>query len=71
MSVLEEIYTGWKNFVFENEAVEEIAKKRIIICVDCEFFTVLKTCTKCGCYMPFKTRSPLSSCALPEPLKKW
>jgi hypothetical protein len=71
MSVLLEIIDGWKNFIFENKEVEIEAKRRITICVDCEFFTSRNTCEKCGCYMPFKTRSLKSKCALPEPLKKW
>lgn len=67
MSVLAEIYDGWKNYVFPSPEVEEIAKKRIEICVSCEFFTERKTCQKCGCFMPAKTRSVKSSC----PIKKW
>jgi recombinational DNA repair protein RecR len=71
MSILSEIFEGMKNFAFENEDVEIEAKRRITLCVDCDFFTENNTCKKCGCYMPFKTRSLKSSCALPEPLKKW
>jgi len=66
MSVLSEIYDGWKNFIFENEEVEAMAKKRIAICVDCDSYTSVNTCKHCGCYMPFKTRSPKSTC--PEEL---
>ena len=74
MSKLEEIFIGWKNLIFENEKLEEIAKERIRICVEeCKTvdgsngLTEHSTCKVCGCYMPAKTRSPQSSC----PLNKW
>jgi len=62
VSILKEIYDGWKNFIFENKEVEALAKERMEICVDCQFFRTNKTCEKCGCYMPAKTRSPHSKC---------
>lgn len=74
---LEEIYVGWKNLVFPSAEVEELAKKRIEICVDCIVPTgdgretnglaPNNRCIKCKCYMPAKTRNPKSFC----PLKKW
>ena len=69
MSVLSEIYNGWKNYVFPNPQIEELAKKRIAICVnnECGKFKPNKSCTMCGCYMPAKVRSLRSKC----PLKKW
>lgn len=69
MSLLQEIYNGWKNYIFPNKDIEEIAKKRIAICVKnkCGKFTPKKTCKVCGCYMPAKVRSKNSNC----PLKKW
>ena len=69
MSQLTEIYEGWKNYVFQDPQVEEIAKKRIVICVtnECGKFKANKSCAMCGCYMPAKTRSKASKC----PLKKW
>lgn len=71
-NVLSEIYDGWKNLLFENPEVEAIATKRIAICAGdddnnikkCEFFTLLKTCEKCGCFMPAKARSPESGCPM-------
>lgn len=62
MSVLNEIYEGWKNLVFENDLVEEEAKKRMAICVNCDKFTRVKSCELCGCYMPAKVRSMKSKC---------
>ncbi len=67
MSRLSEIYEGWKNFTFSNPQVEEIAKKRMTICVECEKLKKNNTCSLCGCYMPAKVRSTKSKCRL----KKW
>lgn len=68
MNILSEIFEGWKNLVFDNPEMEEEARKRIELCVDCDFFKKdRKVCEKCGCYMPAKTRSPKSNC----PIGKW
>lgn len=68
MTQLEEIYEGWKNYIFPNKQIEELAKKRINLCVSCDQFRVdTKRCGSCGCFMPAKVRSELSKC----PLKKW
>jgi hypothetical protein len=67
MSQLSEIYDGWKNYVFQDPQVEEIAKKRIAICVECKKLNARKFCMICGCYMAAKVRSPKSKCSL----KKW
>ena len=64
MSQLQEIYEGWKNYLFENPKVENIAKERIKICVECEKFTKNHTCEMCGCFMPAKCRSMGSKCDL-------
>lgn len=67
MSILSEIYDGWKNLAFPSKEMEELAKKRIIICVNCDKFKKNKTCSLCGCYMVAKTRSKKSKCGL----RKW
>ena len=67
MSKLEEIYVGWKNYIFPNQDVEIEAKKRIAICVNCDKFKANNTCSLCGCYMPAKVRSIKSHCTI----KKW
>ena len=66
MSQLSEIYDGWKNYVFQDPEVEEIAKKRIAICVanECKKFKTNKSCAMCGCYMPAKVRSKRSKCSM-------
>ena len=63
---MSEILEGWKNVVFPNEHVEQIAKARAGICAGCEF-NVKSRCTKCGCPLVAKTRSMQSHC----PIKKW
>lgn len=61
--VLDEIYDGWKNYLFENEEIEIIAKERIEMCVDCDhFLKKIKVCNLCGCFMPAKARAPLADC---------
>ena len=67
MSKLSEIYDGWKNLTFQNPKVEEMAKNRIAICVECNKLNKRNTCMICGCYMPAKVRSPKSRCKI----KKW
>ena len=61
-----EIFNGWKNVVFPNEHVEQIAKARVSICGTCEH-NVKSRCMKCGCPLVAKTRSMKSHC----PLNKW
>ena len=60
------IVNGWKNVVFRNEAIEQIAKDRVKICSTCEnnHFNI---CIICNCPLIAKTRSELSNC----PEGKW
>lgn len=67
MSQLNEIITGWRNYVFPNKEVEKIAIKRMTICVGCDKLKSDNRCGQCGCFMPAKVRSIKSTC----PLKKW
>lgn len=67
MNRLLEIYDGWKNLIFENPEVEEEAKRRMKICVECENLSSRNTCDLCTCYMPAKTRNLQSRCKI----KKW
>lgn len=72
MSILQEIYEGWKNYTFKSPHVERIAKKRAEICVNCVIgdqsgMKPNKTCRFCGCYVPAKVRSLRSKC----PKGKW
>lgn len=47
-------------------ANKETAQERLAICKACPFYK-LRTCTKCGCFMPFKTKLLGQSC----PEGKW
>ena len=67
MSKLSEIYEGWKNLTFPDPKTEELAKKRMTICVECKKLNNRNFCMICGCYMPAKVRSLHSKCSL----KKW
>lgn len=52
----------------ESLAPEEVAAKRIEICIACpELIQITKTCKKCGCFMAAKTKIKNVEC----PLKKW
>jgi hypothetical protein len=63
MNQLAEIFEGWKNLTFPpTPKVEELAKKRIEICVNCDKLTKRNFCKVCGCYMPAKVRSRKSKC---------
>lgn len=66
----DEIIVGWKNYIFPNKEVEELAKKRLKICLDktiCEKLSNTYSCKICRCYMPAKVRSVKSKC----PLRHW
>ena len=73
---LEEIYIGWKNYVFPSEKVELIAKLRAPICVTCihKVYDLKKMkripqCELCGCPVHAKIRNPESECPADPP--KW
>lgn len=69
MSKLSEIYEGWENLVFKSPKIEELAKKRVVICVGnkCGNLNEYNVCIKCWCYIPAKVRSPKQKC----PEKLW
>jgi len=47
-------------------ASKEKSTERLAICKKCPFYK-LRTCTKCGCFMPFKTKILGVNC----PENKW
>jgi hypothetical protein len=67
MTKLEEIYEGWKNYIFQTPEIEALAKKRIEVCVECKHLNILQICSKCICPKSGKARSPESRC----PMNKW
>lgn len=62
-----EIVSGWKNYIFKNKEIENIAKERLKTCLSCDKITLKNKCSVCGCYVPAKVRSLNSKC----PNKKW
>jgi len=79
MSSIKNILEGWKNVVWKNPKVEEVAKNRLEICGTCEL-NVDGVCSKkkeiqykgelrrgCGCPLRAKLRSMDEEC----PLGKW
>lgn len=67
MSKVSEIVKGWKNYMFPNKDVEELATERMEICITCDKLSNRNYCGICGCYMPTKVRSVKSKCGD----KKW
>lgn len=71
MSKVNEIIEGWSNLAFKKENVELLAKERLKICMCCKehskFHSSIRLddhCTKCGCTLAAKTRSPESECPI-------
>ena len=67
---LGQIYEGWKNLIFKNKQVEDVALPRLEICAKCPIRTNgICDSSKggCGCSLSLKTRALSSEC----PLGKW
>ena len=48
--------------------IKNIAETRYSICKSCSYFNnIVKTCTDCNCFMPFKVKIAAVSC----PHNKW
>lgn len=64
-----EILNGVKNTIVKNEEVEELAKKRLEICNNCNrnSKSIVPYCLECGCVLKTKVRSVNSKC----PIGKW
>lgn len=77
------IVSGFKNFVFPNKEMEELAIQRATICAVCPFAVETKLkqllpddtikeidglkCSECGCVLSAKVRQMFDSC----PKNKW
>ena len=71
-----QIYEGIKNSVMRDTFVEEVAKKRMLICKECleidlkgskcEVPGTQPCCGNCGCSLAFKTRALSSACPIGE-----
>ena len=69
-----QIYEGIKNATVRDMFIEDVAKKRLLICDvcpskgdKCEIPGTAPCCNECGCSLAFKIRALSSSC----PLDKW
>ncbi len=64
MSRISEIFSGFRNLLFGNPAIEQMAQEREAICAICPHagVSIYLHCNLCGCYIPAKSRSPLSKC---------
>jgi len=62
---IELIVDGWKNLIVPNPVSEELAKKRLAICVECKphykKFPITR-CGVCNCYIPASVRSKKKHC---------
>lgn len=75
MGKAKEIWDGWKNLALKPKHIERLAKARQNICNTCEWNSKFHSsskrpdvhCTKCGCTIAAKVRSPESEC----PIAKW
>jgi len=45
----------------------QVAVDRLSICSSCEFYKITTQCSKCGCFMPLKTKLAEAQC----PVGKW
>jgi len=76
------ILSGWSNFILKSEVTEELAKKRALACVDCSECVKSKLtafvnddikqikgykCNICNCPLSAKLRTEKEKC----PLNKW
>ena len=76
MSLINNIYVGWKYYIFRDEKVEPIALHRASICTGmdveasrCKYYKTFAggICTKCICFIKAKVRCTDCHC----PLKYW
>lgn len=82
MSKVNNILSGWKNFIAKSEVSEEIAVKRAVHCVSCvelkegRLLNLIKDdlkeiegfyCGLCYCLLSAKLRSEKETC----PINKW
>lgn len=70
MNKIVEIFTSWKSVYKHSKEQNEVAIKRLSICMKCEYKVEIPfmTCSKCGCPLKAKVYSPKQN---PCPLEKW
>ena len=48
-------------------ADDNVIKHRLATCTSCEYFTQLRRCKQCGCFMDAKNKLVIAKC----PVNKW
>lgn len=61
---INEIISGWFNYLIGYNDINGIDKLRLNICNKCDKLRKDNTCEICGCYMPAKVKSKKSKCDL-------
>lgn len=74
LKTINEIGEGFKNHLFPKEEIKELieqtSEERLNICKECEHYKengFYKSCGKCGCSFPAKTKCLSCNC----PINKW
>lgn len=71
MSIVKNIYTGWKNYIFKDSNIEPLALSRAAICTGeddntkkCRYYKRFAggSCSKCFCFIEAKVRCVQCSC---------
>jgi len=66
---LKSILTGWRNVIWPDPIVEEIALQRAEVCAGCDLNDD-NWCKDCKCYIPAKARSLAERCILWEDIDR-
>ncbi len=68
MTTLKKIAIGILKGQLPAAAKDDLAKERMKLCTQCEYFTKLsRQCKLCGCFLDMKTKLLDASC----PVEKW
>ncbi|MBX2880907.1 MAG: hypothetical protein KTR32_13280 [Granulosicoccus sp.] len=60
------VLNGWKNVVFRDHGIENLADQRSNICEQCTH-NLKNVCSVCGCPLVAKVRAVKATC----PLQRW
>lgn len=69
MSILRNMFEGYKNLLFEDAEIEKMAEQRLEVCEKCDKVNYLAGsfylhCKACICYLPAILRAPKKECKL-------
>lgn len=63
MDKLKQIIDGWGNMINTPDHIKQLSESRANICAGC-VFNVCNVCSKCGCYLPAKTKCESCKCPI-------